>query len=143
MNRIGAILYGVAIGGIALLFARGSFVSGIWLFEKHAARDAALGVTGWLIATFGPVTLSVGVLLVARRLKARWLAHLIFLPAAIVICREGGYLFFYGAGVSGEGSPEDFALLLAAMFLLLTLVVHTAALVAEGYKKVAHVANGS
>jgi hypothetical protein len=143
MNRIGAIMYGVAIGGSALLFARGSFVSGIWLFEEHLARDATLGVAGWLIATFGPIALSAGVLLVARRLKARWLAHLIFLPAAIVTFREGGTLFFYGAGVSGEGSPEGFALVLAIMFLLLTLVVHTAALVAEGYKKVAHLANGS
>lgn len=142
MNRIGAIMYGAAIGGIALLSARGSFVSGTWLFQEHRARDAALGVTGWLISSFGPIALSLCVWLVAPHLKDRWLAHLLFLPAAIVICREGGYLFFYGAGVSGEGSPEGFALLLAIKLLFLTLLVHTAALIAEGYKKVAHLANG-
>jgi hypothetical protein len=136
-------MYGVAIGVITLLLARESLDGSMWLFQENHPPNAALGVTGLLISTFGPLALSVGVWLVTRRLKARWLAHLIFIPAAIVICREGMSLFFYGVGASGDGSPEGYATLLAVMYLLLTLVVHATALIVEGYKKVRQRANGS
>jgi hypothetical protein len=79
--------------------------------------------------------------LVVRRLKARWLVHLLFIPAAIVICREGEILFSYGVGAPGENSAEEYALLMAVMYLLLTLLVHAAAFVVEGYKQVTHRAN--
>lgn len=134
MNRLGAILYGVAVGGIALLSARNSLEPAIWLFEEYAGETITLAVAGWLIATLGPLALSVGVWLMARRLKARWLLHLIFIPTAIVIARQGALLFFYGTGSSGDGMPEGFALMMAAMLLTLTLLVHAVALVVEAYR---------
>ncbi len=142
MNRLGAILYGVAVVSITLLLARESLEPSVYLFKEHHAHNIALGVTGLLISTFGPVTLSVCIWLMARRLKARWLVHLIFIPTAIVICREGASLFFDGAGVSGENSPEGHSLFAAGAFLFLTLLVHAAALIVEGYKKIMYRANG-
>lgn len=142
MNR-GAIMYGAAIGGIALLVARESLEPSIYLYQRSAGDKAALGVAGWLISTFGPIALSVSVWLMARRLKARWLVHLIFIPAAIVIFRGGSSLFFYAAGVSGDSTLGGYALLAAGAFLLLTVFVHAAAFLVEGLKKTTHRANVS
>ncbi|WP_034161048.1 hypothetical protein [Sphingomonas sp. ERG5] len=136
MSRLGAIIYGVAIGGIALLFGRMAFDACLYLYEENTGDQFALAVTGWLISTLGPIALSACVWLVVRRLKSRWLLHLTFIPTAILICRQGGYLFFYGAGVSGVNSPEGYALLMASAFMLLTVLVHTAALIVEVYRKV-------
>ena len=143
MNRIAAILYGLAIGFITLLFARQSLDVATWLFLEHRPRSTALGVTGLLLATLGPIMLSVCVWLMARRLERRWLAHLIFIPAAILIYWGGAILFFYGAGAGGDYSIEGYAILTGGMYLFLTLLVHTAALIVEGYKKVRRRANGS
>ncbi|WP_034160287.1 hypothetical protein [Sphingomonas sp. ERG5] len=138
MNRLVAILYSIAIAGIALLFGRMALDGCIYLYEENAGGQVALAVTGWLISTLGPIALSVCVWLMVRRLKARWLVHLIFIPTSFVTFRDGASLFFYGAGVSGENSPEGYALLMASAFMLLTLLVHAAALIVEAYKKVMH-----
>jgi uncharacterized membrane protein len=143
MNRVGAVIYGMAAGVIALLFARKSLEPALYLFRDGHAHDVALGMTGWLVSTLGPIALSVCVLLIARRLKAPWLLHLLFIPAAIAIGKGGGYLFFYGAGVSGENSPEGYALLTAIMLLILTLAVHIAMLVVEGFKTIRHRASAT
>ncbi len=136
MNRLGAILYGLTAAAIVLLFARESLEPAIWLFQEHAGDTVALAVTGWLTTTFGPIALSICVWLAARRLKAQWLLHLIFIPAAIILFRQGSRLFFYGAKASGDNSPEGYALFMAAAFLLLMILAHTAAIVAQGYRMI-------
>lgn len=123
MNRLGAIVYGAAVGGIVLLFARETLEPSIYLFQEHDGGGAALGVTGWLIATLGPLALSVCVWIAAPRLQAPWLVHLIFIPTAIVIFKGASSLFFYAAGVSGDGTLGGYAMLAASGFLLLTLLV--------------------
>lgn len=143
MNRLGAIVYGLALGAVVLLFARESLEPAIWLFEEYAGDTVALAVAGWLIATLGPIALSMCLWLVEGRLKARWLLHLILIPTAIMMFRQGSLLFFYGANASGEGSPEGYALLMATAFLPLTLLAHTAALVVQGYRTLTHRSNGS
>jgi len=143
MNRLGAILYGLAAGAIVLLLARESIEPAMWLFQEYAGDTVALAVTGWLIATFGPIAWSMCVWLAARRSKARWLWHVAFIPTAILISREGSLLFFYGAKASGDNSPEGFALFMAAALLLLTLLVHTAALIVQGYGAITRRAGGS
>jgi hypothetical protein len=143
MGRLGAIVYGAAIGGIALLFARETLEPSIYLYQQSAGNKTAHGVVGWLIATAGPVALSVFVWLLIRRLQARWLAHLIFIPAAVVIFRVGSSLFFYAAGVTAEVTLGGYAMLAASAFLPLTVLVHTTALVVEGYRNVGRRANGS
>jgi hypothetical protein len=143
VNRLGAIIYGGAIGAIALLFGRMALDGCVYLYEEVAGGQVALAVTGWLISTLGPIALSVCVWLVARRLKARWLVHLVFIPTSVVIFREGASLFFYGARVSGENSPEGYALLMASAFMLLTVLVHTAALIVEVCQKIMHRAASS
>lgn len=128
---------------ITLLFARESLDIATWLFQEHRPRSTALAVNGLPLSTLGPIMLSVCVWLMARRLKIRWLGHLIFIPAAIVVFKQGADLFFYGAGAAGDYSVEGYALLLATMLLLLTLLGHTTALIGEAYKKVRHRPNVS
>lgn len=143
MSRLGAILYGLSAGAIVLLFARESIEPAIWLFQEYAGDTVAIAITGWLMATLGPMALSICIWLVVRRLKARWLWHLIFIPIAIVLARCGASLFFFGAKASGDGSPEGYALLMASALLSLSLIVHTAAFVEEGFRTITHRANGS
>ena len=143
MSRVGAILYGLAAAAIILLFARESLEPAIWLFEERAGDTVALAIAGWLIATFGPIALSMCVWFVARRLKAQWLFHLISIPAAIILFRQGTLLFFYGAKASGDNSPEGYALFMAAAFLPLMILAHTAAVIVQGYRTITQRANGS
>ena len=145
MDRRGAILYCLAAGAIVLLLARESVEPAIWLFQEHGGDTVALAVTGWLIATLGSIALSICVWLVARRSKLRWLWHLAFIPTAILMFREGSALFFYGIGVRrfADNLPGAYALFMAAAFLLLTLLVHTAALSVQGYRTIKGRANDS
>jgi hypothetical protein len=132
MNRLGAMLYGLELVIIVLLFARETFEPATWLFKE--SDKVALAFTGWSIATLGPVALSMCVLLAAPRLKAQWLFHLLFMPVAIIMFTQGSLLFFYGANVSGDNSPEGYALLMGAAFLSLTIFVHAIAAIAQGFR---------
>ncbi|RJF93469.1 hypothetical protein D3876_03860 [Sphingomonas cavernae] len=143
MSRLGAIMYAAAIGGIALLFARETLEPSIYLYQESAGYKSALGVVGWLIATVGPVALSVLVWLLVQRLTPRWLVHLAFIPMALVLFRAGSSLFFHASGMTAEVTLGGYAMLAASAFLPLTLLVHTTALVVEGYRAVGHRANGS
>lgn len=138
MNRLSPIIYGLAIVGIALLFARDSVVPSIYLYQQHAEGRGALAITGWLTATLGPIALSIGIWLAILRLKTRWLAHLLFVPVVITIFRGGGSLFLYGVGASGSNSPEGFSLLMASALLFLAIVVHAVGFCAELYKSVGY-----
>lgn len=143
MNRVCAVIYAVAVALVVLLFARETYEPIEYLYEEHTGFVTPMSVSGWLIAILGPLFLSICVWLSIHRLHHRWLAHLIFLPVAMVMVREGGNLFFYGASVSGDNSPEGYALMIAIGFLLLTLLVHSAALIVEMYKVVRRQAKGS
>lgn len=132
MSRLGFIAYGAGVAGITLLTAQQTIDPTTYLYQNYTGEMTALAVTGWLIATLGPIALSVVVWLVAHRIKARWLLHLIFLPAAIAVFREGASLFFYAAGESGDSMMDFFALFTATGYLMLALLVHIVALAACG-----------
>lgn len=131
MKRLGAMAYWAVIGCIVLLTAREVVEPSLYLYERHTSGMVTLGVIGWFVATLGPLVLSVWVWRAARRVKQKWLWHLLFIPCSIAIYRLGASTLFYAAGVPDGDSVEGYTLLAGNGFLLFTLFVHTAALVAQ------------
>ena len=134
MNRIGILAYGAAIAVIVLIAGRETLEASAAMAQLRTTGRVGLGVAGWLIATLGPITLSVVLWLWAQRVKRRWALHLMFIPLAIAVFNGGAALLFFAADVPDGDSIEGYALLAASAILLLALLVHAAALIANGYK---------
>lgn len=144
MKRLGILAYGVAIVSVALLTARETIDPSVYLYQEHNGGMFALGVTGWFIATLGPISLSICVWLLAQRLNARWVLHLMFIPLALMVCKGGASILFYASGVpDGDSMMMGSTLFAATGFLLVTLLAHAIALVTEVYKIVGLRTNGS
>lgn len=132
MTRLGILLYGAAIVIIAVLTARETIEPAIYLYQQNPPKAVALGFAGWLLATLGPLTLSIWFLRLSRRVSTPWALNLLFIPCALTLCRVGASILFFAADVSGAGSIEGNALLAASAFLALTVLVHGGALAALG-----------
>ena len=142
MKRIGFLAYGASLAGITLLTA-GSTVNSILFLYAYAGGFSALAVTGWLIATFCPITLSLLAWVMSGRIKARWLPHIVFIPVAMAVFGVGRSLLFDTIGVLGDSMADGFALLTGIGYLMLALLVHIAAAIALGVTNVRCWANGS
>jgi len=128
MRGLWILVYGAAIASIALLTGREVIDAGLFVYQGLPSRMASLAVVGWLISTFGPLALSIGVWGAARWLQRQWVLHLVFIPCAIVLDRAGASILFYAADVPDGDSVEGRTLIAAFGFLALTLLVHAAAL---------------
>lgn len=126
MNQRGFLAYGAAMVGITLLTAGATINSMVFVYQ-YAGGITALGALGWLLSSLGPISLSVLVWLIDQRIKARWLPHLIFIAAAILAFRTGSFLYFHEAGIFVASMASDFALLTAAGYLVLALLIHIVA----------------
>jgi hypothetical protein len=132
MTRLGLLLYGAAIVIIAMLTARETIDPAVYLYQQNTPKAVALGFAGWLLATLGPLTLSIWFLRLSRRVGASWALHLLFIPCALALFRGGASILFFAAGVSGDGSIEGYTLLAASAFLALAVLIHGGALAALG-----------
>jgi hypothetical protein len=141
MNWLWRIAYGAALTGVALLVGRETIDASIYVYQELASDMVALGVAGWLIATSGPVALSIGVWRWARRFDPKWVLHLLFIPCAIALFRTGDFILIYATGVPDGDSIEGRTLIAATGFLALTLLVHAAALAALGVSRLMRPAN--
>ena len=129
MSRRGFIAYGAGLIGITLFTAPKTIGSTTFIYQ-HAGGITALGAIGWLVASCSPIALSVLVWIMDRRIRARWIPHLLFVPAAIAAFRIGAPLYFHESGVMAGSMITDFALLTGFGYLALALLVHIAALTA-------------
>lgn len=144
MKRLGKIAYCVAIIGVALLTARETIEPMEYLYKERNGNMAAVGVTGWLISTLGPIALSVGVWLLAGRFRTRWPLHLMFIPLAIIAYKGGAYVLADAYDFEfGIHMMNDFTLYTATALLLVALLTHVVALVAEAYQIVRQRTSGS
>jgi hypothetical protein len=131
MSRLGFVAYGAGVAGVTLLTADITINSMIFVY-RYAGGITALGAIGWLISSFGPIALSVFTWVIAQRVQARWLPHLIFIPLAIVAFKEGGALYFHESGILADSMASDFALLAATGYFVLAVFVHIVAFAASG-----------
>lgn len=143
MNRAGGLAFGAAVVGIALLFARDVIWGGIFFFETSTPPMFALGLAGWTVATFGPLALSICCWRFVRRVHAKWVFHLLFIPCAITMARGGETLLFLAGAVPDGDGALGYTLLWAILLLVLTVSVHAAALTAEVITKFRRRANDS
>lgn len=141
MNRVGIVAYGAAITCVALLAAHEAIHPSFYLYENRTAGEIALGVSGWLLATLGPLAMSMLVWRSSRRVNARWLPHLLFFPFAVATYDAGASILYFAAVVPDGDSVDGYTLVPAVCFLVLTLMVHATALVAFGVAKIGGGAN--
>lgn len=130
MNRAGSVAYGVAVIALILLTGQDMNNSTLFLYDSLTPPMFALAIVGWAIATFGPVTLSVCIWGLVKRVRARWVPHLLFIPCAIAFFRGGATLLDY-ASDWGDSMGVGMFMILAAALLCLTMLVHAASLIVE------------
>jgi endonuclease/exonuclease/phosphatase (EEP) superfamily protein YafD len=87
--------------------------------RSMTAGTKTLGLAGWAIATFGPMAVAILFWRLSKRVRARWLVHLLFLPCAIALLIAGEALMLHVTGTldfdDTLGAPEMQA---ALMFLI-------------------------
>lgn len=125
MNRLGAFAYGAAIFCIALLLAREVIYPGLFLYEELPGEKFALGLPGWLVATLGPLGLSIWF----WRLMPSSVLHLLFIPSAVAILQLGEWMLLFGTAAPNSELMEGRTLMAAFGFTLLALLVHAGAAV--------------
>jgi hypothetical protein len=140
MSRHGFFAYGAGVAGITLLTVSTTIDSTVFVY-RYAGGISALGVIGWLISSLGPIALSILVWVTDQRIKARWLPHLIFVPSAIIIFREGVSLYYRESGILADSMASGLALLTATGYLVLALLVHIVAFAAFGIASLGRWAN--
>ncbi len=125
MKGLGFAAYGAGVAG-ATLFAAPIAVDTINFHAKPEMNSAALWSL-WLVATLGPLTLSVLVWTTDQKFALRWLPHLAFVPVAIVLWQQSMSLFLHASGLEFHDGPAGDASALGTLYLLLTLLVHLSA----------------
>lgn len=130
MNRAGSVAYGAAVIALIVLTSQEMNNSTLFLYDWLTPPMFALGIIGWVIATFGPLTLSVFIWALVKRVHAKWAPHLLFIPFAIALFRGGVRLLGYATDWSDSMGVGMF-MILAALLLCLTVLVHAASLIVE------------
>jgi hypothetical protein len=90
MNRFDKIALAVAIA-VTLLCARGQMrIMHFYMQMDHLPKTIIpTWATGWVIATYGPMAIAAWIWRWAKRTRAPWLLHLLFLPCAIIALNVG------------------------------------------------------
>ena len=141
MKRLGFAAYGAGVAG-ATLFAAPIAVDTMNYHVKPEMNSAALWSL-WLMATLGPLALSVLVWMAEQKITLRWLPHLAFIPVAIFLWQQSMSMFLRASGLWIHDGPAGDASALGTLYLLLTLLVHLGALGMAAIASVKSQANGS
>lgn len=133
MNRTGFLAYGISMVAVALLVAQGTANSLLFLYE-YRGGFGPLAVASWLVATVGPIILSVLAWVISGRIgiRLRWLPHLLFIPAAYFTVRAGASMFFDSMDVLGDSMADGMSMLVAAICSMLAMLVHFVAALVFG-----------
>ena len=127
MKRLGVAAYALGVA-CAIVFSAPTAVDTI-SYHADLAHNADLLWPLWLVATTGPLLISIIMWVIAEKSGSRWLPHLVFIPIAIIFYRESMSLFLNSSGLMIHDGPAGDASMLGMMCLLLALLVHVIALV--------------
>jgi hypothetical protein len=96
MNRFDKLAL-VAAAAVTLLSASEMFaIADLYIEVQHlSAAMTMIGVTGWLIATYGPISVAAGFWRSAKRHRAPWVLHILLLPCAFITLLIGESLLLY------------------------------------------------
>jgi hypothetical protein len=81
-----------------------------------------VGCLGWLVATFGPITLAVYFWRKTKQLRAAWALHMLFLPCAFAALMAGDRLMLFAAGVRDFDATIGGPVIQAALLSIVTPV---------------------
>jgi hypothetical protein len=127
MKGLGFVAYGAGVAGAALYAAPIAIHTLSYLFEGPKANSVSLWLPIWILATLGPLVLSLVVWVIVQKTTVRWLPHLIFIPIAIIFWQKSMSLFLQISGLWMHDGPAGESFLLGALYLILTLLVHVGA----------------
>jgi len=89
----------------------------------------ALGILGWLVATFAPLGLAVAFWRFAKRVSRPWLLHLLFLPCAFVLLIAGSRAMAFVAGAPDFDATLGGPMLQASLLFVIATAVYLGAVV--------------
>lgn len=141
MKSLGFAAYGAGIAA-ATLFAAPVAVDAINFTVEPEVNSASLWAL-WLVATLGPLILSMIVWTTCRKFTPPWLPHLAFVPIAIVFWQQSMSHFFRVSRLWIHDGPAGDASMLGTLYLLLALLVHLSAFAMAVKARVKNRAKGS
>lgn len=121
------LVWALAVVCITALLLPGEIKTAQIYRGQVTAEMFALGVTGWAIALYGPITLA-ALFWSSRRARASVIANLLFIPGAIALLAAGDRLLFF-ANDGWPDTPLEFAITPAYLLQLLVLMGHLAGIV--------------
>ena len=104
------------------------------LFQPLSVAKQVLGVAGWFVATFGPIGVAVCFWRLAKRVRAPWIVHLLFLPCAYALLMGGGYLMLFVIGDPDFDATLGGPVMQAALLFAVALVLYFAAVIYRGWR---------
>ncbi|MBX3563483.1 MAG: hypothetical protein KF730_02790 [Sphingomonas sp.] len=97
-----------------------------WVYthvQKMSVWQQAGAICGWLIATFGPIALSVLFWRLSRHVRRAWILHLLMLPLAYLMIGQGAALILAMTGdVTGFDSTLGGPIIQAMVLFMLTII---------------------
>src|SRR3954470_11542760 len=130
LNRLDMVAI-VAVVVTSFLCMRGAWDAAQAYFgaDPMPPSRRALGLLGWFVATFGPIGAAVGFWRLAKRVRASWLLHLLFVPCAFALLLAGQAPMLFVIGEPDFDSAIGGPVLQAGLLFAIAVAVYLAALV--------------
>ncbi|HEY0026832.1 MAG TPA: hypothetical protein VGC35_03085 [Allosphingosinicella sp.] len=103
-------------------------------FRPISGAKQMLGVIGWIIATFGPIGVAVCFWRLAKRVRAPWVVHLLFLPCAYALLMAGVYLMLFVIGDPDFDSTLGGPVMQAALLFAAASVLYFGAAIYRSWR---------
>jgi hypothetical protein len=139
-------VFGLLAVGVTTFFFLGAALQAASLYASvspMSARDLVLGCSGWLIATFGPITLTVVFWRWAKGLRKAWTLHLLMLPSALAMLKLGGFLMLSVTETPDFDDTIGGPVIQAIVLLPLAVIGYYSAVVHAAVNRWSAVRNGS
>ncbi|HEX8579260.1 MAG TPA: hypothetical protein VF655_06655 [Allosphingosinicella sp.] len=130
LNRMD--VFGLLAVGVTTFFFLGAALDAASLYASvrpMSARDLVLGCSGWLVATFGPITLAVLFWRWSKGIRRAWTLHLLMLPSALAMLKLGGLLMLSATGAQDFEGTLGGPVFQAGVLLLLAVIGYYSAVV--------------
>ena len=94
-----------------------------------------LGCSGWLVATFGPITVAAAFWRLSKRAQRRWIFHALLLPLTYGLVRIGAAMMLLVIGSPDFDDTIGGPIVQADVLWLLAIVGYYAAVVYVAFRK--------
>ncbi|HEY5722225.1 MAG TPA: hypothetical protein VIT45_07870 [Allosphingosinicella sp.] len=130
MNRFDKMAVGAAI--VATLICRSDTMNAYyWHLEilHSSAMTWTIAVAGWIIATYGPIAIAAWFWRLAKRVRAPWVLHVLFLVCAVITLSTGVSLMLLAGGDTSSDHQTGEAVMTPALLFVVAVGAYFAALI--------------